>query len=280
MDVRFVPMAEFGLTGGAELLTRAFADYFVTIAFSEEGLGRMAKLDSVEFSLSPVMILKNEAVGAALIARRGNASRLAGMALLPHARKQGAGRALMTYLLREASERGDARMGLEVIEQNVPAVKLYEAMGFRKIRRLVGFAGAPPEGLEPEPGLEVVSVQAVAAAVAGMEPAIGWPWQLSAETVAQLPPPASGYTLDGASVLVLNPAGPVVGLRGLAVEGGLRRAERAARLLRAVMARHPAKEWRFSAMWPEELAVWFERAGLPRQQLTQWQMVREPGREE
>ncbi|MDQ5980544.1 MAG: family N-acetyltransferase [Verrucomicrobiota bacterium] len=41
-------------------------------------------------------------------------------------------------------------------------------------------------------------------------------------------------------------------------------------------ARHPAKVWRISALWPEELAGWFNRAGLIRQELSQWQMAREP----
>jgi len=62
-------------------------------------------------------------------------------------------------------------------------------------------------------------------------------------------------------------------LRGLAVDGNERREQRAARLLHAVMARHPAKEWRFSAIWPEELSGWFTRAELARTELSQWQMA-------
>jgi ribosomal protein S18 acetylase RimI-like enzyme len=277
MDVRFVPITEFGLAPAAELLTRAFADYFVTIVFSEDGLRRTVQLDTVDFGLSPVLLVGGEPVGAALIARRGAVSRLAGMAIVPKARKRGAGRALMEHLLEAARARTDRRMILEVIEQNTAAVRLYEAMGFSSVRRLVGFAGAPPEGLKEETALVPASLPDVAAAAARMDPEIGWPWQLSAETLAQLPPPAVGYTLDESWVGVMNPAGPVVGLRGFAVDGVGRREERAGRLLHAVMAKHPAKEWRFSAIWPEELAGWFTRAGLARTELSQWQMVRKLG---
>lgn len=274
MNIGFTTVAEFGLQPAAELLTRAFADYFVQIPFTETGLRQAERVDSVDFALSVVVRLEGEPAGAALIARRGTTSRVAGMGFLPGARRRGAGRALMERLIADARARGDRRLVLEVIEQNTPAVRLYEAMGFRKIRRLVGFAGPAPVGLAPVPELAETDLGAMAAAITRQEDA-DWPWQMSGQTVAQLPPPARGYALDGAWVVVLNPAGPTVGLRALAVDGDGRREARAVRLLRAVMARHPAEAWRISALWPEELAGWFTRAGLARQELTQWQMARE-----
>ncbi len=276
MNVRFTSIEDFGLVRTAELLTRAFADYFVKIPFTEAGLQQMELPDSVDFARSPVVWLDGQPAGAALIARRGATSRLAGMALVPAARGHGAGRALMEHLLTEARERGDQRMVLEVIEQNVAAVKLYEAVGFTRVRRLVGFAGPAPAGLADEPGLEEAELRDVAAAVERMDEEVGWPWQISGPTLAQLPVSAKGYTLDGAWAVVLNPAGPVVGLRALAVDGKADREQRAVRLLRAVMTRHPAATgWRMSALWPEEWAAWFTGAGLTRQELTQWQMTRE-----
>jgi hypothetical protein len=180
----------------------------------------------------------------------------------------------MERLIGDARARGAGRLVLEVIEQNTPAVRLYETVGFRKIRRLFGFAGPAPAGLTPVPELVEADLRDVAAAIS-RQVEVDWPWQISGQTIAQLPPSARGYTLDGAWVVLLNPAGPTVGLRALAVEGGERREERAVRLLHAVMLRHPADLWRISALWPEELTGWFTRAGLARQELTQWQMVRE-----
>jgi hypothetical protein len=108
-----------------------------------------------------------------------------------------------------------------------------------------------------------------------MDAEVDWPWQISGETIARLPAPATAYTLEGACVVVMNPAGPTVGIRTLAVEGRERREERAVRLLHAVMAQHPAEAWRVSALWPEEFAGWFTSAGLVRQELSQWQLVRD-----
>jgi hypothetical protein len=46
-------------------------------------------------------------------------------------------------------------------------------------------------------------------------------------------------------------------------------------LLRAVLAKHPGKEWRMNAIWPDELAAVFLEAGFARTPLSQWQMARE-----
>lgn len=275
MATSFTSIEQFGLARTAELLTRAFADYFVRIPFTEAVLQHAQSLDGVDFAESPIVLRDGGPVGAALIARRGSASRLAGMAIVPAARRQGVGQALMAHLLSAARTRGDRRMVLEVIEQNAAAVQLYEKVGFVRQRRLVGFAGPAPASLAPVPALKPASLDEVGAAMNRLDGEVGWPWQISGQTVARLQPPACGYALEGAWIALLDPGAPVVGIRALAVDNPGLHGGNAVRLLHAVMARHPAREWRISALWPEELADWFTRAGLIRQELTQWQMVRE-----
>jgi hypothetical protein len=172
-------------------------------------------------------------------------------------------------------------MVLEVIEQNTAAVELYRACGFKTIRRLIGFAGPAASGAVAPGNLIEVDLREVAAAVtrSGLP---DLPWQLSGETLAQLVPPAVAYRLDGAWIALTDPAQSVVTIRGLIAEppaledGAPPCREREAALLRAVMAKYPGKdEWRFSAVWPEELASMIAPAGLPRTPLTQWQMERE-----
>lgn len=46
-------------------------------------------------------------------------------------RKQGIGRALMEYMLREAPKHGIGDCTLEVRVSNMPAIRLYESLGFR-----------------------------------------------------------------------------------------------------------------------------------------------------
>lgn len=263
-------MLDYGLERSADVLARAFADYFVQIPFSVPMLLSFVRADSVDLSASRIFVRDGVAVGGAWIARRGWNCRLGGMAIVPEARRAGVGRAIMVQLLAEAKSRGDRTMVLEVIEQNHAAIELYRASGFQTIRRLIGFAGpdvvSGVSTRESSPITEV-DLREVATAVTryGLS---DLPWQLSRETIAQLSPPAVGYRSGDTWIAITDPAQSVVTVRALV-------GPESASLLRPVMAKHPGKtEWRFNPVWPEELSETIAAAGLPRTSLSQFQMQR------
>lgn len=268
MPLLYKSVVEFGLDASANVLTRGFADYFVAIPFTAPVLLHMARTDSVDLAASRIVVRDDTPLAAALIARRGWTSRLAGMALVPDARRQGVGRATVMHLLAEAKARGEHAMVLEVIEQNGPAVRLYEVCGFTKRRRLLGFTAKPagvPAVLSP---LEEIDLRAMATRVTGDD----LPWQISAETVANLTPPTLAFQLNDAAVAVTRtPAGAMV-IRALAV--GRSREERrdATQLLVALRGKFPESTCEIKAVWPEELGEIFVAAGFTRTELSQWQM--------
>ena len=269
-------MTDYGLDRSAEILSRAFEDYFVRIPFPVTTLLKLARTDSVDLASSRVFVRDGIAIGAALLARRGWTSRLAAMAVVLEARRSGIGRAAVLHLLAEAKALGGRTMVLEVIEQNTAAVELYRGCGFKEIRRLIGFAGvaAGVSTRKDSTDLVEVDLREVAAAVSrhGLP---DLPWQLSGETIAQLAPPALGYRSDGAWIAISDPAAPVVNIHALIAKPAAHGLGREAALLRAVMAKHSrANEWRLNPKWPEELAPVIEPVGLPRMPLTQWQMHR------
>jgi hypothetical protein len=226
----------------------------------------------VDLAASRVFLLDDAAVGAALIARRGWTSRLAGMAIMPEARKKGVGRVLMDRLIGEARTRGEREMVLEVIEQNAPAVALYERCGFEKIRRLTGHAGNPVvESSAGDAALEEIDARELARMVSehGLP---DLPWQISAETIAHATPPARAYRLGPSALLISNPEAGSVGLRAIVTAREARGRGGSLALLRAVMARFPGREWRAPALFPEEMGATFTAAGLVRTPLSQWQM--------
>jgi hypothetical protein len=192
------------------------------------------------------------------------------MGLVPAARRQGAGRALVERVVAEAKVRGDEAMLLEVIEQNEAAVKLYAVCAFEKIRRLVGFGG---RGLADESalaGLAPVEVPDAAVAI-GRHGLPDLPWQIAGATIAQLGAPAVAYRRADAWVVLADPQATPVTIRGLVAANG---AGEATALLRAVMAQHSDREWRAAPVWPEEQAAVFADAGLVRVPMSQWQMIR------
>src|SRR5687767_334641 len=240
MNLEFPSMADYGLERAAGVLSQAFEDYFVRIPFTLGTLLNAARTDSVDFTSSRIFVRDGGAVGGALIARRGWTTRLAGMAITPEARRGGVGRTAVQQLLAEAKARGDRLMVLEVIEQNTAAVELYRACGFQTIRRLIGFAGVPPSDAVVPAGLSEVDFREVAAAVTryGLP---DLPWQLSAETLAQLTPPNVACRLNGAWIALTDPAQSVITIRALIADpapgdGTPPCRDREAALLRAVMA--------------------------------------------
>jgi GNAT superfamily N-acetyltransferase len=273
MALTFPSLLEFGLEEAAAVMTRGFADYFVTIRADAATLAAFARVDGVDLAASRVAVRDGTAVAGALVARRGWSSRLAGMSVVPEARGTGVGRALVERLLEEARGRGERRMELEVIEQNAPAVRLYESAGFERRRRLVGALGRPPAGPVVPSELTEADPRILAAAVA----AHGWPdlpWQVSAESLAHAGPPTEAWRLGPAWALVALPAPETLLLRAVVTEASARRQGHGRALLQALMARHPGREWRASALFPEEIEPFFAASGLVRSPLTQWQMVR------
>ena len=178
MNLEFPSMVDYGLERAAEVMARAFEDYFVRIPSTVGVLLNMARTDSVDLASSRMFVRDGVSVGGALIARRGWTTRLAGMAIAQEARRTGIGRAAVLQLLVEAKARGDRTMVLEVIEHNTAAVELYRACGFKEIRRLIGFAGPPPRDAALSPSLIEVDLREVAEAVIryGLP---DLPWQLS-----------------------------------------------------------------------------------------------------
>lgn len=273
MSLQFVSAAEYGLERTAEVFTRGYADYFVKIAITPAVLLNMVRVDGVDLAVSRIALQEGVAVAAAAIARRGWGCRLAGMAVVPEARRAQVGRALLDLIVAEAAARGEREMNLEVIQDNVAAVALYETAGFCRMRALCGCEGPAAKDAAADDSLREVNLRAVVSAIAqhGLS---DLPWQVSAETIAQLTPPSLGYRL-GPAWLALTPAptGDAVTVRGFVVEKASRRQGAMRALIRAAMTRHPVT-WRFSAVFPEEVTGVFEAAGLTRITMRQWQMRR------
>jgi len=196
------------------------------------------------------------------------------MAIEPDSRGKRVGKALTEFILSAARERGDRRFTLEVIEQNAPGVRLYEAAGFRTLRRLVGYT-ATALANHADAGLEETDPVEVSLMVAqwGIHDP---PWQLSAQTVAALSPPHRAYRLGPAGAVISTPDSDTITFRSLTVAPEARRQGWATRLLQALSARFPGKKWRVPVWVPEEIpATFFTRLNFSPERLTQFQMARD-----
>jgi ribosomal protein S18 acetylase RimI-like enzyme len=262
------PASELSLRELSALFARSFEGYFVTIPDAPLLFDARARSEHISLAESRIARVQGEPVGLVLMARRGRVSRVAGMGIVPAHRNRKLGGDMLRPLLEEARARGDTRMVLEVIEQNAPAVKLYERLGFQRARRLVGFSGT----LAPEPAaLEEVEPLDCARLLPE-----SLPWQLAPATVAGLALPARAFRLGPAVAVVADVSAPTLAVRALAVEPAARGKGAGRRLLRALAAAHPGKSLAVSAIVPEgPCERFFLGAGLTHLSLSQLELAHE-----
>lgn len=270
MNFDLTPASDQPLPDLVQTLNRGFEEYLVPIHLNVPQFLAMVRKDSIDLTVSRILLVDGKPEGVALIARRGWVSRLAAMGISIALRGKGAGAWLMEKLIRQARERGDREMALEVIEQNDAAVHLYQKFGFQTMRRLVGFLRREAIELEPE-DLREMDLREMGALISqfGLR---DLPWQLSGETIAQMTPPVRAYRNEQAYVAVSNPEADHVVIWSVLVEPGARGRNLGAHVVKQVIAKFTGRTWHVPAIYPQELSGVFERASFELEQLSQWQM--------
>ena len=264
------PASEFPLAQLADLMTRSFEGYFVPININESALLTMLKRDSIDLTISKVITNENKNIGIALIARRGWTSRLAAMGILVETRNQSWGSQTMHKLIEEAQERQDKEMILEVIEQNTAGVKLYEKVGFKKVRRLVGYKLENPQ-FESDEELQEIDIRELARLVTyhGLK---DLPWQLSGTTIMQHTPPSRAFKLNDAYCLISNPDVNDIVIWSVLVKSRSRGAGLSNVLIKTLFKKYQNKIWHVPVIFPEEMSFIFEQVDMQRENISQWQM--------
>lgn len=164
----------------AALFTRGYEGYFIPMHVDAATFRYMVDAWDVDLSRSRVEPGK----GICNLAVRGERGWIGGIGVVPEARRAGLGRALMAAVL----ELAPPTVTLEVLEQNEPAIRLYESLGFERTRVLEVWS--LPEVAEME-------ARTVDPAPLGQH---GLPWQ---REDASLPP--GGYErleVDGGAILL------------------------------------------------------------------------------
>src|SRR5215213_3352238 len=189
------PVADCTAGDVAAALTRAFEGYIVPLRFTPQAYERRFRSEDLDPYASRVWLRDGEPVGVLLLTRRGWTSRVAGMGFAPEVRNQGLGRQALLETIREAKERGERTLFLEVFAQNAPAVRLYTGLGFQPVRRLVGYRREAGETAESRDRLvEIDPLDFARAAARDGEP--GLPWMLTPETLSSISWPARAYRLE------------------------------------------------------------------------------------
>jgi ribosomal protein S18 acetylase RimI-like enzyme len=269
------PVAERTATLVADALTRSFEGYVMPVNVTAQAYERRFRQENVDPFASYLYLRETRPVSVVLVARRGWTSRIAAMTVAPEARGMGLGKRIMQGVIDEASERGDRSVLLEVFEHNTPAVKLYEGLGFKPVRRLVGYH-RDPGWTAPEVTDTLYEIDPLDfARVVAREGEPGLPWMLAAETLSGAVSPARAFHLDHRAYgLIGDPTANVIPLAALVVPRAYRRNGWGTRLMQVLFAGYPDKAWSIPQIVPEKLApAFFARCGWELMNTNQLEMV-------
>lgn len=226
------------------LFTRGYEGYFTPIVLDAAAFRSMVTTNDIDPSASRVGWMGGEPVAFAMLGVREARGWIGGMGVVPEARGQAFGRAAMEAVLEAARALSLTSVDLEVLEQNQPAARIYEALGFTD-RRWVDVLVRAPAPLPPASGppcptvdLAVAECLACHAGVHGARP----PWQRDLPSLVHWAPRLRAIGVrDGdrlAAWVIYRVDGLRLNLADVALAAGAP-PERLEGTLRALLAAHP-----------------------------------------
>jgi len=257
--LRFVPATTLERAALVKAFNDGYSGYEVPTHLDEPTFAFMVEVCDIDLRYSAIGYDGDRVAAMAMLALRGEDSWIGGMGVPPEFRGRGFGADAMRAVMANA----------RVLVRNAPAIRIYEALGFRRTRGLVVWR------VDPETAATPAAAPAAADIVpldhgAALDVIDHWvsdraPWQRAHESIAHLPQPPSalGSMRDGSLVgaVVYRAIPERVSFLGLAAREP-RRDETLQSLVAAVRARSPGVPARFLNLPEGDPAeVVFQRIG-------------------
>ncbi len=272
MKFEIVPAHELSFAEQAKTFATAFTGYVGgTFQLNAATLASFIAAQGIDLCYS--RFARNDdgqLVSFGYINRTGNISRLAGMGTIEGARRTGAAGFVLSTLMEEAKLRGDAAMILEVIEQNPPAVKLYQAHGFRSLGRLLGWRGKGRKADSTSNQFTEISVLD-AARFRNQPDYPELPWQVSRHAATKVAG-ARAFAIGETALVIGDTRATPVRMHGFpGADGG--NWESLRELVHELLAKFPETEFYAPPIFPEEFGTQiFGPAGFDQEKLSQFLM--------
>jgi ribosomal protein S18 acetylase RimI-like enzyme len=254
LKFEIVPAHELSFSEQADVFNAAFTNY-VGGSFHMQASSLAGFICAQGIDLCYSRFLRDdsgELVSFGYINRTGNVSRLAGMGTVPAARRSGAAGSVLSHLLEEARQRGDATMMLEVIEQNPGAHALYRSHGFKEVTRLFGWRNSGDQSPQnaTHPG-EISILQALSLPACVDYPTL--PWQISRHAAAKVAS-AHAFGLHDSAVVIGDANASPIRLHGFLGCNGTSW-EPFRHLIAGLLAKFPNREFYAPPIFPEQFGA-------------------------
>lgn len=152
--MRFQSLSSVSLTELTQTFNEAFSDYFVPLRLTEEAMAVKLRSESIDLAHS-IGAFEGDALKGFILHgidtwSGRKAVYNAGTGVVPAYRGRGLTQQLYNAIVPQLKGEGMVRHQLEVIEQNAPAIRVYERVGFTCARTLSCFKGLVEGEVDPE----------------------------------------------------------------------------------------------------------------------------------
>lgn len=145
MSLTLAPASHFSLETLTEAYNQTRVDYIVPMPMNAVRLAEYIRVYDIKMAQSVVALDDDQILGISMLALRPGRSWITRLGVLPTSRRQGAGDAMMAYLLNQSKQAGRELCMLEVIHGNKPAHKLFLKHDFHKTRPLLILRRSPKQ---------------------------------------------------------------------------------------------------------------------------------------
>lgn len=160
--MRFQCLSSVSLAELTQTFNEAFSDYFVPLQLSEEAMAVKLRSESIDLRYSIGAFEDGKLRGFILHGIDTWSGRRAvynaGTGVVPAHRGKGLTQQLYQAVVPQLKEEGMVQHQLEVIEQNAPAIRVYEKVGFTCARTLSCFKGRTEGEVDPALSFDEVAV--------------------------------------------------------------------------------------------------------------------------
>lgn len=132
--VALEPASRFTHAELAEIFNAGYEGYFTPLKLDEAAFRFMVTTFDDDLDASRVLLVDGEPAGICKLAIRADRGWIGGLGVAAAYRDKGLGEALMREVIDVAGTRGLRELWLEVLTPNVPAIALYDKLGFETVR--------------------------------------------------------------------------------------------------------------------------------------------------
>jgi ribosomal protein S18 acetylase RimI-like enzyme len=141
-ELNFIPFKEIKINNIIYLYNEVYKDYIFTANHDLDSFAIYKKELPMSDEFSYVVTCMGKPIGIAIVAINNQRAWISAFGLIKEYRHKGYGRELLNHVVKELKAKRAKDIGLEVLNTNVGAKKLYLNYGFKKVANINTFSGS------------------------------------------------------------------------------------------------------------------------------------------